>query len=280
MIKKVKEFLNKVLHLMVGYRSRPTYWTCSAFSDWIRKVSGVDAKPHSATSEGWCEWHMANHKKFGYWLSEEGLDILQDIWMFVPDVYRNVRQYVRNRYIDKTHYLDTKLKKGEWHEFDSRLIHGMFEALVDFVEDEKASMMRWTSDEKFNLPNAEKGIEYLKWEIALKDNAENEPGSEGLIRQSKHAEETLALYKWWKEIRPTRKEPGEAVGLWDLYENSDDEKDDNVSMRIWGCRKRDPEIEEKRHELYKKSNEVETQYYVEDTEMMIRLVKLRDSLWT
>lgn len=279
--KEQKNSLSKLYWWLVGPHTRPDYWTCSKFAAWIRDKSGVTDKPKAATAQGWKVWHKENKAKFGYWLAEEGLDILQDIWMFIPDVYHNVSVYIRNRFIDKPHLLDTKLERGKWHEFDSRLIHGMFEALVDFVEDEKAAMQRWSSGEKFKLPNAEKGIEYLKWEMTLAEEKPDDPDHYPMPDQAARAKETLDLYNWWKYTRPLRKEPGDEVGLWPWYEEmrkkyGDDEAD------MWSIlgREYNAEDEAEHKRLLDASTQVETDQYNEDTEMMIRLVKLRESLWT
>jgi len=166
---------------------------------------------------------------------------------------------------------------------ETRLLHGMFEALVDFVEDEKAAMMRWTSDKKIKLPNKAAGLAYLGWEISLKDQKVGDPVHPAHVAQSERAKETLALYYWWKYTRPMRKEPGEAVGLWDFHDAMREkycEDDDNM----WGVLARrenytaEEQAEDKR--LFKASNEEETRQYDEDTEMMNRLVALRNSLWT
>ncbi len=87
------------------------------------------------------------------------------------------------------------------------------------------------------------------------------------------------LYRWWKEIRPLRKEPGEAVGLWDFKASVKKDDDDDP---IWGtlARKLSDEDQAEYNLLLEASNKVETEYWNEDTEMMIRLVKLRGGLWT
>lgn len=260
---------------------RPTYWSGSKLANWIRSKSGVTKKPNAATAEGWKSWHKTNKNGWGYWIAEEALDYLQDIWMFIPDVYHRVRVYIRNRYIDKPHYLDTKLKRGEWYEFETRLLHGMFEALVDFVEDEKAAMHRWSGDLNFKLPNAEMGIKYLEWEMTLAEEKPDDPDYYAMPEQAAKAKETLVIYKWWKYTRPLRKEPGEEVGLYLWYDEMRVKYGDKDSD-MWGIlgRKYSEEDEAEHRRLLDESNKVEGDQYDEDSEMMIRLVKLRHSLWT
>ena len=272
---------------LVGPRTRVNYWTCSKLSAWIRDKAGVTHKPHAATAEEWRDFHRNNKGSVGYWVAEEGLDILQDIWMFIPDVIHRVRIYIRNRYIDKPHYLDTKLPRGEWYEFDTRVVHGMFEALVTFVEDEKASMLRWQSDEKYTLPNAAKGIEYLEWEMTLDQEKPDDPDWYPMVEQAARARETLEIYKWWKDVRPLRKEPGEVVGLWEFFDKErekqiEEEGDDVGADGMWSILSRNysDEDEAERKRLMDASNVEEMRQYDEDTAMLIKLVKMRESLWT
>lgn len=45
---------------------------------------------------------------------------------------------MNNRWNLRTHALTSNLKKGQWHEFDVRLLHTAFDELVNFVEVEQA----------------------------------------------------------------------------------------------------------------------------------------------
>lgn len=262
---------SKVYYWFTGRSgTRTDYWSCSPVAERIRKWFHVEPKPRATTFDGWDRWKNANRQNIGYWIAEELLDNLQDIWMFVPDTYRNVRRYVRNRYIDKTHYLRTRLEPGEYHEMKTRMICGLFETLVDFVEYEKANMQRWSSDEKIKLPNAEAGINYLKWEIDL-ENQENGPS-----RQSETAKEVLALYTWWKETRPARPDDWDASGLSAFYD-AQDEGDGFGNMFGDDA---DTNLQIESGILFDNRVKIEEMYDAEDEEMMIRLIKIRDGLWT
>ena len=48
--------------------------------------------------------------------------------------------YSNNRWFIKSHGLTSRLKHGEWHDFDTRLLHAAFDELVNFVEIEQAWM--------------------------------------------------------------------------------------------------------------------------------------------
>ncbi|MBA2656610.1 MAG: hypothetical protein H0U70_06440 [Tatlockia sp.] len=119
----------------------------------------------------------------------------------------------------------------------------------------------------------EAGIAYLKWAAELKkdedwvDKENLEFGQ--LTHQALAAQETLFLYTWWNEKRPIRPDPYEANG-WTHY-----------------CEKKrmnDEHIDEDNSEISKNildlCQKIKMEQNEEDTAMLIRLVKLRYSLWT
>ena len=136
------------------YQQRSKYWTCSTFSNKIRKIFGI-SKPAAATAEEWSGWNKSFRSchPLVCWFTEEFLDICQDIIYLPYDILMSIRNYMRNRFIDKSHYLSTKLKSGEYYEIETRIIHGLFETLVDFIEIEKAWMCVVFSDKNFKKYN-------------------------------------------------------------------------------------------------------------------------------
>ena len=121
-------------------RSRINYWSCSNFANFIRG----EEKPCALPWDEWETWRQESAKKhpFRYWVAEEVLDFLQNIVNFPMDIYHTIEVYVRNRYIDKLHYLHTGLKPGEYYDLDHRILHGLFNELVLFVESEQAHLMK------------------------------------------------------------------------------------------------------------------------------------------
>ena len=163
---------------------RSTYWSCSKFADWLRGT----AKPKAATEEEWDVWHKsAQVKNMRYWLAENGLDYFQDFVSWPTDRIADLRRYINNRWISKTHAMTSNLKRGEWYEFETRLLHSAFDTLVDFVEIEQAWMQVVFCDEerkKYKVPwyrtvlrfkswrCPEAGLAHLQWAAALKNDEE------------------------------------------------------------------------------------------------------------
>lgn len=277
--------IKKFYYWLVGFRSRPNYWSCTAFTAWLRIKFNVTKKPNAATSQGWCEWTKSNEKNIGYWITEEGLDYLQDFILFIPDVYRHIRIYITNRFIDKPHYINTKLEKGHWYEIETRILNGLFEMLVDFVEVEKAHMQQisdyYKENEeknprlrlfhrrvKFNTPSREDGLKYLDWEIQLGEESSIQADTAKIIKE---------LYLWWKDKRTSRIDPMDESG-WSAHRD----KEEKSGNGIFGCHsdeKTEAEQEETRI-IMDKLHELEKAQEQEDTDMMIKLIEIRKQCWT
>jgi hypothetical protein len=93
--------------------------------------------------------------------------------------------------------------------------------------------------------------------------------------QAKAAKEILELYTWWKEIYPARPDVHDASG-WTAYCEMRREK----GYKFFDMEDKSEEEAEMCKTALDKSQELELQYAKEDEEMMIRLIKIRESLWT
>ena len=133
------------------YRSRWNYWSCNKFADYIRGTT----KPFALGLEEWDVWHNEAKKKhpLRYYLAENGLKTLQNIVYFPYDVYHNIEVYVRNRWIDQTHMIKTGLQPGQYYEFDTKILHGLFNELVDYVEVEISHTMKVYKDRNYVFKN-------------------------------------------------------------------------------------------------------------------------------
>jgi hypothetical protein len=269
------------------------YWTCGKFANWLR---GVES-PGAATSEEWDVWtrFAKTMHPFRYWLADTGLRTLEDIWCWLPNRINDVRYYLNNRYTTKTHALTSNLPRGQWHEFETRLLHSAFDTFVDFIEIETAwNHCMWddAARKKYRMPwwrgqwwtrwfcewrRAEAGVAHLEWEMTLKNVEwvdESDPEYGKPTHQAVAAKEKWALYYWWKYVRPHRADPYDYTG-WSAY--CEELRQDHGENWLFNKHKKDPE---RSRELLDRINKLEEQYNSEDEEMLIRLVKLRKSLWT
>ena len=254
-------------------------WSNTKFADRIRGT----AKPYSNTGKGWSEWKKAAKQRhpFRYWLVEVALDKLEDVIKWPVKKLYNAKYYIVNRWVDQSHALvahPKHIKPGNWQDLDYRILHCTFDELVDFVEVEKAyANYRWDLDKLGELKwwqggrwrtrtwrSAEAGLSYLKWESEISED-------EAPSSQAEAAKEVLFLYDWWVNVRPNREDPMEVSG-WSAY--CDTYRDEGLFAMF----DKDDGVDTK--SMHDKMRELETQYDEEDTEMLIRLIKIRGYLWT
>ena len=249
----------------------------------LRKRFGIE-KPYALEWDGWKKWKQETQSAHpvGYFLTETLPDILSRAYDKLTAPYYNTRYYIRNRFYRKCHVLPTGFKPGEYHDLDSRLLHGIMQSLVDFVEVEKAHMMRWTTpDHQYKFKNgrcAEAGLDYLKWEMNLTHNEswvdKDDPRYGTPTSQAETAKEIYKIYDWWKNTYPNRPDSMEASG-WNAYCDRLDREGKEMFSNIETAA--DMEESDRTH---KKLREIEAQYDQEEQDMLIRLIKIRRSLWT
>ena len=275
---------------------RSHYWTIGKFADWIRGTP----KLKFGTSDQWDEWDRkaSGQSPVRYWLAEEGLDYLQKVVFYVPDTIHSIKYYINNRWVTKTHALTAHprdIKPGNWRDVGDRFLPCLFNELVDYVEVELAWWnIAWNDEarKKFEAPwyargwfrwrtwrSAECGLANLEWQRNLRWK-EEEVGKDfkglgELTPQAIKAQEILDLYKWWTEVYPTRVDAHEVSG-WSAY---CDAKRDLNDGRLFGS-KETPELKKQGSKALKLSSKIEAQYEKEDTDMLIRLIKVRHGLWT
>jgi hypothetical protein len=273
------------------------YWSCGKFADWLRGT----AKPTAETGKGWRVWREAAKESHPvrFWIVEEGLDHVQNFVNWPMDKLNDIRYYINNRWITRSHCLTAHprdIKPGEWRDVGNRFLPCLFNELVDFVEIEQAwhhciwddetqkkyqvpwwrkSFLRWRT---WRCPDA--GVEYLVWASGLKidDSLGVRKGEEGFgepTQQAKNAKEILELYRWWKVERPKRPDPHDAGGWSEYCEMRRSKGYDFLDMED-----KTPEEAEQCHTALNRSREIEEAQEREDEEMMIRLIKVRHALWT
>jgi len=277
---------------------RSHYWTCSKFADWIRGTTKLKA----GTSEEWQEWEKRAKADYPvrWWLAEEGLDYIQKFVYYIPDQLDEVRYYINNRWISRSHSLTAHardIKPGNWCDVGNRFLPCLFNELVDFVEVEQAWHHCCWSDEaktKFAVPwwrkgwfrwrtwrCPEAGLEYLRWASNLTNEEFLEEGEKHLAEptyQAKAAKEIIELYTWWTETYRNRPDPYDASG-WTAYCEASRAANGGS---LWGSLNADksPELRKMSDESHTALRKIEEAYAKEEEQMMIRLIKIRESLWT
>jgi hypothetical protein len=124
-------------------------------------------------------------------------------------------------------------------------------------------------------------MEYLKWAsgLVVDENMGAEPGSKGFgepTYQAKAAKEIIELYTWWTVTYRNRPDPHDASGWSEYCEAS---RIANGGKLSWGGDK-NPELRKMSDKAHKLLQKIEADYEKEDEAMMIRLIKIRQSLWT
>jgi hypothetical protein len=276
---------------------RSHYWTCSKFADWLRGTTKGGAK----TSEGWDEWETRAKAAYPirWWLAEEGLDYLQKVVFYVPDMLHSIKYYINNRWVTRTHALTAHsrdIKPGTWSDVGNRFLPCLFNELVDFVEVELAWWhIAWDDEarKQFEAPwyargwfrwrtwrSAECGLANLEWQRNLRwKEDEVGPDFKGLgelTPQAVKAQEILDLYTWWTTTYRNRPDPHDASGWTEYCEAS---RLANGGKLSWSGDK-SPELKKMSDKAHKLLEKIEAAYEKEDEQMMIRLIKVRHGLWT
>ena len=275
---------------------RSHYWTIGKFADWLRGTP----KLKCGTSEQWDAWYAeaAKAHPVRYWIAEEGLDHLQKFVYYIPDKLNDVRYYINNRWVSRSHSLTAHprdIKPGNWQDVGNRFLPCMFNELVDFVEIEQAWHHCIWSDEsrtKFEVPwwrkgwlrwrtwrSAEAGLEYLRWAETLTNEEFLEEGEKHKAEptyQAKAAKEIIELYTWWTVTYRNRPDPYEASGWTAVCEAQREANGGKLSFSS----PKDPVLKKTSDKAHKLLQKIEADYTKEDEVMMIRLIKIRESLWT
>ena len=276
------------------------YWSCSKFADWLRGT----AKPNAGTSEEWDIWNKTAKRAHSvrYWLAEEGLDYVQDFLTWPIRKLYDIKYYINNRWVTHTHRLSASpadIRPGAWCDVGNRFLPCLFNELVNFVEIELAwSHIAWNDKKarkKYNVPfyatgwfrwrtwrSPQAGLDHLDWasELVVDETWGVKHGKKGYgepTHQALAAQEIKALYLWWTQTYRNRRDPYEASG-WTAYCERMREKYPDRFMSSLDSK--DPEDVKASNKASKLLRRLEKEYKEEDEQMLIRLIKVRESLWT
>lgn len=208
---------------------------------------------------------MSKHK-------EKLEDLMFSIECAVSDIKHWVRNKVRFGLFTKNYHIEIKGLSPSWHDSDTLLLYTSFQILVDFVEEEGASMAiaLEINGANTNLNNAQNGLIYLDAYI-------NEPDDGDWHIKCQKVKD---LYLWWTVTRPARVDPWEAVSaspenLFDYWaipvkDRKAWEKNNPGFTKNYKLWKKQSAIADKQQELN----------YAEDELMLTELIKARSFLWT
>jgi hypothetical protein len=272
------------------------YWSNSKLADWIRGTE----KPYAMELDSWGSWEDEARKAspVRYWIAEEGLDHLQDIVSYIPRRIYDLKYYVNNRWVTRTHSLtahNRDIKPGAWCDVGNRFLPCLFNELVDFVEVELAWWhIAWDNEarKQYQAPfwargwfrwrtwrSAQAGLDNLDWQIKLTHGDGDGIGEDHKLYgkptpQAVRAQEILDLYTWWKCTRVCRPDPYEVSGWTAICESAREINGGRLSFAT------PKELKKEYDRAHKQLTKMEEQYEAEDEAMMIRLIKIRDALWT
>ena len=114
--------------------------------------------------------------------------------------------------------------------------------------------------------DVEKGLDIFVW-------------TETEERTNTH-DEIVALYEWWNGFRPLRKRVLDEIQTIEKPEEFKEFEDDILDTLSFSEKYPEHPYTKKINEIHKKSWKEEEDYKAEDTEMLIRLIKIRGVLWT
>lgn len=111
-------------------------WTDSKFGSWIIKTFGGESSSGKAmTLEAWVEFHEENSKHLGVKICRF-IDLVQHHVRLPIRKYNSLQSYLNNRFVTKSHVLHTGLEAGRWYDLDHRIYHGLTHSLEDFIAEE------------------------------------------------------------------------------------------------------------------------------------------------
>lgn len=234
---------------------------------WLRKKC-YPFYPKYATIQEWANIQKEmRQKKLCYWLIEKiprrlsvwkmrGRDAVMKVkYRFHPD-----HQY---------HIIRTGLSP-DYYEIDQRMLYGMFNLLVNYVEVELAWLYH-LSHPDVDESGDETGLLALDWQI------ENNEADSQHNSYAENFKEMKALYLWWTVDRPERERLHEARSS-AFYSSRFDLDSEKSVMEIMA--ERTAEEKEESSQFHEKELAIEEQHDDEDTEMLIRLIRIRASMWT
>lgn len=222
------------------------------------KVLNMPIKPLT-TLEAWQKQENEKREKYPirYFLFTVCKNKIKNAFYRTERKYFDIVSYIQYRWVTPYNVVKTNLKHG-FYEGDVRAMNAMFTLLVDFVEIELELILNGNMNQyipKIFKRNPEHGLKNLK--LLIMENP-----------QEKDLWVILDLYVWWKFVRPMRPSALELSGLNEFKKNNYNPK----NRTEFG----------KYVQLYsnylKVFDDIELDYYNQDTEQLMRLMQHRKYL--
>ena len=231
---------------------------------------GVDSDV-ARSSNDWHEFreYHKEHNPIRYFINNDFEAIF--IWPWSMRL-RRLTDWVRYRTTRRYHVIKTGMKPG-YSDVSEKMLHVNFNMLKDFIEVEKAYM--WTWHEKgTNNKSEQPGVSHLLWEMGL----DNDDSWKGNKTQASNAREQYELYDWWTNQRPYRVD--DAMEEWEAYHTLKKEIYGDDADNFFRDDLDTKELKKLQKKWLTKSTKIEKHNLKEDEKNLIRLMKIRNSLWT
>lgn len=179
------------------------------------------------------------------------LDLREEISMWFYNLWQytwgfkhllRLQYFLKHLLWDRYDLIRTGLSKGQYHDKPVLILYGMMELIVDFVEKEKCFDIV-----DFDCNSYWRGV----------------------------GDDIKEIYDWWKDYPNRQKEISVAVNNW--HETKFDSRD-TTPHGILACL--DTRDTEEALRYNKITDYLENKLSEEETEMLIKIVKIRDALWT
>jgi len=176
--------------------------------------------------------------------------------------------------------INIKTLPAKWQDSDGQILHVNFHILNQFVEEEcshMAEVVGIVEGEQTKLSKREKAFIHMDAYITAEEDS-NCPGNSEAW--AKAYTEIKDLYVWWNDVRPARHTIEDT--LTDAYTNALSIMSMNQEERKIHF-KESPEAKKVYDKWSKEAKnhwKLEGKYDVEDTKNLIRLMKVRQYMWT
>jgi hypothetical protein len=219
---------------------------------------------------------LAKNRPAAYLLGIRLPNLLNAAAVHCAAPWRGFKREWRARVSERCHWVHTGLAPG-LYDADRRMLHVNFQLLTDFIEIELAALERATPSEGGAFPRSlwpwcasrsrQAGLARLAWLASLRETEEGpRPGNAGTrCCEALIADEQAALYRWWTEARAQRCDPEAALTQAIQARAHEGLSETARAALLAECEKADA---------------LQVSYDLEDETNLIRLMRIRKSLWS